>query len=77
MDQEIIDSHIDVFGNSKDYSGIFTKYGFKTEREMLSKVEALSKKQLQELVITTLKNFDYDEEELVKIIGFIYRKIFD
>ena len=76
MDQ-IITSHIDVL-ETKTVSNI-TGGKFNTESELLRKINEgiLSAKELREIAVKIIKSFDYTGHEMVMIITFMLRKVFD
>jgi len=76
MDQ-IITSHIDVL-ETKTISNI-TGGKFNTESELLRKINEgiLSAKELREIAVKIIKSFDYTGHEMVMIITFMLRKVFD
>lgn len=72
--------HIDVFSeNNKEFNSFLQKFGFKTEQDMLLNIEEknLDTSQLKEIIDYAFHNFDYEEDELIKIIYAMFRRIWD
>lgn len=87
--RQMVESHINIFSEAKtkkengklvpDFNGMveFPKFGFESEKDMLLNLhkKALSTEKLKAIITETFEYFEYDEEELQKIIYFMYRTL--
>ena len=88
--RQMVESHINIFSTDTkivdgkavpDYTHIvnFPIFGFSSEQDMLLNLhkKKLSSDRLKEIITETLEHFEYDEEELRKILYYMYRKLWN